>query len=197
MEEAFSGINQAVTYSDSFLNREIKQIDIAIDDTKNELVETQNKIKLGCKAQLNKIKFKDGNFLPIDVIQRLKTEEEEEKHSWLQDDVKYTTNDDIDGITTVKAFIPIEENELSRLTTLKYKLNNNLQDLYQDIVPTNSIIPPIEFEKLVKDLIKIQQLNTKISSYILLRFIVAIFGCINFFKLIVKILIYLLTIIIA
>lgn len=164
MEEAFIGINNAIGYSDNFLKKEIKNINNSIDETKVEFLKTQEEIKLGCKAQLNKINYKNKTFLPLELIQELNIEAE--KHSWLKDEVKYSTKEDCDGITSFDVVLPIKNNELERLIALKRELSAELRLLSQKRIPTELILDPVQFEGFVKNLLKLKELDNRLSKCI-------------------------------
>ena len=164
MEEAFWGINQAVTYSVSLLEKEIEEINQEIDDTKNELISIQNKIKFVAKSQLSYISYDNQSYLPIELCQELN--KVKEKHAWLQDNVNFTKIENIDGITTIKAIIPIEENELKRFIDLHIALKNDINDLKLKRIQTKSLINTDEFVIFSKNILKFQEINEQINSCI-------------------------------
>lgn len=165
MQEAFTCINEAVSSADvGMLQREINSLSENIDKIGKELIETQNKIKHGSKGQLLKIKTPKGTLLPIDLTQELQGQGY--KHDWLNDDVVFDISESNDNIVDIIPKLPLSEEELERLKVLKYNLNKDLQDLYKEIIPSSNLVTPTEFDKLVKNLLKIQELDDKIISSI-------------------------------
>ncbi len=164
MEEAFLGINQAITDSTSHLENEIEEINQSLDDTKNELIETQNKIKFVVKSQLNRINYNNKAYLPIELCQKLN--KIKDRHSWLQDSIEFTKSENIDGVTTIKPIIPIDENELKRLIDLHLKLKNDTDDLKLKRISTNLLIDTKDFEVLTDNILKIQELDERINNCI-------------------------------
>ena len=167
LKRAVESITEIVTQSQPYaLEEEIKELESKFDQIREQLEITRNDIQEISKAQFRYIKYQDEEFLPADLVKKIR---EEKQHTWLLDTPNYETKiekSDKKEVVHIVTNPPLSDKEIEELILLRRHLIKYFNDLSYELPATNDLVDRATFYKMVKDLQKISELNKDIKDYV-------------------------------
>lgn len=168
LERAVATITEIVTQSQlHVLLEKIKNLEDKLDWLREELTKIERRIKELSLTQYRYIKFDDEEFLPADIIKKIK--EEEKNHIWFVDSPEYEItikNFEKKEIVHIIVNPPLSTEEIEELKTLRNQLLEYLSDLSYDLPSANELVDGIGFQKIAEDYQRISQIEKTIKEYI-------------------------------